>query len=902
MQPWGTIMNYFMNLAFWGLAGASIAQGAQPLVDGPGISAAIPRWSLQSTAQVSKALGDISKPGFDVSSWHKIGSKGTIMGGLVQAGVYNTTDLFFSDDLENKVPSKPYAVPWLYRNEFTLKPDSAKHFFLQTNGITSKAEIWLNGRQVADKVVQAGAYGGKTYDVTKLVNESNALVIKTFPTDYNKDFALGFVDWNPYPPDNGTGVWREVNIKQTGPVALQPPRIATDFTQPGVKSVKVTIKIDLQNLESKQVSGTMTGVITCPGKKSIQLSQPFSLASGEAKTVTLTTSLQSPRIWWPKQWGDQPLYKAQVTAHVNNAISDRSENRTFGIRHVSSHVNKHNDTIFEVNGMPFQVLGGGYAPDIFLRWDLDRFTTQVQYVLDMGMNTIRLEGKMEHPELYDIADRMGVMIMAGWECCDKWEAWSYNDDVAGVAVPWDSNDYQTANTSMRHEAAMLQSHPSMLAYLVGSDYWPNDKAASIYVKALKDWGWQNPIIASAAKRGYPEILGPSGLKMMDLTTGSLQTIHLLTLKKWYNDQLGAAFGFGSELGAGVGTPEKGSLQKFLSKADMNDLWQQPNKGLYHMSTSESQFHNRSIYNTALWSRYGAPKDLDDYLLKAQMMDYEATKSQFEGFAAYWNNDRPATGAIYWMLNNAWPSLHWNQFDYYLHPAGSYFGTKVGNRIEHVAYDYTKKEVYLINRSNNATGDRTVQVELVDTTGKMISTQTIRTQTTPNTSKSIGKISGIDKIKNVAFLRLLLQDSGSKTLSRNVYWLTSGIDTLDWDDSTWYYTPVMKYVDYTALWKMQTASLVTYANPTGKGVYTVTLQNRSGFPAVFIRLNLVDEAGQDVVPVFWEDNYVTLFPEEILQLELRFDEDGQGTKVEVSGGNIASTEIVLGQRSNVLRDA
>ena len=43
----------------------------------------------------------------------------------------------------------------------------------------------------------------------------------------------------------------------------------------------------------------------------------------------------------------------------------------------------------------------------------------------MGMNTIRLEGKMEHPELYEIADRLGLMVMPGWECCDKWEAWKY---------------------------------------------------------------------------------------------------------------------------------------------------------------------------------------------------------------------------------------------------------------------------------------------------------------------------------------------------------------------------------------------------------------------------------------------------------------------------------------------
>lgn len=48
------------------------------------------------------------------------------------------------------------------------------------------------------------------------------------------------------------------------------------------------------------------------------------------------------------------------------------------------------------------------------------------------MNTIRLEGKEEHPELYDVADRIGLMVMPGWECCDKWEAWTYNDEVTAT--------------------------------------------------------------------------------------------------------------------------------------------------------------------------------------------------------------------------------------------------------------------------------------------------------------------------------------------------------------------------------------------------------------------------------------------------------------------------------------
>jgi exo-1,4-beta-D-glucosaminidase len=87
----------------------------------------------------------------------------------------------------------------------------------------------------------------------------------------------------------------------------------------------------------------------------------------------------------------------------------------------------------------------------------------------------------------------------------------YNDDAQGVK--WGEADYPIAQAAMRHEAEMMQAHPSMLGFLVGSDYWPNDRATDIYLEALKDMVWKNPIIASASKRGYPKALGPSGMKM-----------------------------------------------------------------------------------------------------------------------------------------------------------------------------------------------------------------------------------------------------------------------------------------------------------------------------------------------------------------------------------------------------
>lgn len=868
------------------------------LVHGLPSTTLIPSWDIQSTANLSANLASLSLPGVDTTSWYHVPtSRCTVTGCLLAAGVYNDTELWFSDNFEH-FDESPFLLPWVYRHELSISTSPDQHYFLVTNGITSKADVWLNGKQVAAKEQQSGAYGGHTYDVSSLIGSNNALVIQAYPTDYNYDFALGFVDWNPYPPDNGTGVWRDVFIKQTGPVALGPLRVTTDFKLPaGSSSATVSLKATAQNLENHAVSIVVNGVITDEDGSLTKLSKIVDLAPLQTSEIVLSTTFEKPKIWWPKQWGEQPLYTARLTGSVNEVVSDETEKHKFGIRKVTSQVSSFNDTTFFVNGERFQVIGGGYTPDMFLRWDSATFTVQAKYMLDMGLNTLRLEGKMEHPELYEICDRFGLMVIAGWECCDKWESWSYNDNLAVDPVPvWTANDLETANASMRHEALMQQTHPSMLGFLIGSDFWPDEKATPMYIKALKDSDWQVPVIASASKRGYPDLLGPGGLKM----DGPYDYV---PPNYWYDtepteDRLGSSFGFGSELGPGVGTPELGSLKKFLSQADLDELWQKPDKGLFHMSTGET-FHDRHIYNEALWHRYGAPKSLEDYLMKAQMMDYEAIRAEYEGYSAMWNAERPATGLIYWMLNNAWPSLHWNQFDYYLHPAGSYFGTKVGSRLEHVAYDYVKKSVWLINHSLNTQGARTVAVEVLGLDGKVVSTTTVNVTTVANTSKNIFKISSLEGIKDVVFLRLLLSNEEGSILSRNVYWLAKTIDTLDWDNSTWYHTPITKFADFTHLDKLGAANVsiaVSRPSCTTAGTFRkVTLENQSSLPAFFIRLNVVAASGADVVPVLLSDNYITLWPHEKLELEvttMKYTGSEKAAAIQVGGKNVVEVTIPL----------
>ena len=893
------------------LAAGVRGAAAAPLVSAAGQIAAIPGWDLQSTAKAASNLTTLSLPsGVDTSSWHHIDRPFcTLMGCLLNAGVYNDTDLFYSDNLK-KVDAAQFSVPWVYRAEFDLEEKKeetgsyGRHLFLVTHGITSRADIYLNGHQIADKSQQAGAYAGYRYDITDIAAASagatkNALAIRVHPTSYYYDFALGWVDWNPWPADNGTGVWRAVEVKQTGAVVLEPLRVVTNLSS---QLATVSLRARARNLEKTAVTVTAAGLVapaagtgTGAGGNPITWSKTVTIPPLSDTDIVLETTVDKPAIWWPKQWGDQPLYDANLTVSVaaDGALSDFADAR-FGFRTVSSALNAAKDTVFSVNGRPFQVLGGGYAPDMFLRFDVGRLETELRYLLDLGLNTVRLEGKNEHPALYALADRLGVMVMAGWECCDKWEAFSYNQDLAVPTPLWTDADYAIAGASMRHEAAMMQTHPSLLAYLVGSDYWPDERATAAYTDALQAADWRAPVIISASARGAESVLGPSGLRMegpYDWVPPSYW---------WDNDEAlyGTAAGFGSELSAGAGTPDLPSLRRFLSAADLEDLWRRPNKDLFHMSRETSTFHNRAIYNRGLFGRYGAPTSLDDYVLKAQMADYEATRAQFEAYAAMWSApSRPATGMIYWMLTGAFPSLHWNLWDYYLRPSGGYFGAKTAaGRAEHVAYDYVRRAVHLINRSLDRTGPRRIDVQVVDAAGALVYNTTVQVTTAPNTSKQAATLSAdvFAKAEGVMFVKLVLTDERGDVLSRNAYWVARDLDVLDWDNSDWYYTPVSKYSDLTALSKMVPANVSATAASDGKARTTVvTLENKSRVPAVFISVSLVDAAGREVLPLTWSDNYVTLWPGETLNLTaMALEGAAAPAAVQIMGRNVARVDSKL----------
>jgi exo-1,4-beta-D-glucosaminidase len=371
---------------------------------------------------------------------------------------------------------------------------------------------------------------------------------------------------------------------------------------------------------------------------------------------------------------------------------------------------------------------------------------------------------------------------------------------------------------------------------------------------------------------------------------------------WYDtahSDSGGAWGFNSETSAGPDIPTLDTLNRMMTPAELNTLWTDPSAAEYHRSSSDT-FGNLKLYGDALTARYGKATSLTDFDKKAQLAQYENIRAQYE---AYGRNFPSATGVIYWMYNSPWTSLHWQLFDRYLDQGGSYFGAHEANKALHVQYSYDNKQIAVVNRNHDPVSGLSVKVDLFDVQGNNKYTAsrsgvTVGGDGAHATPLTLPSVRGLPA---TYLARLILTDAAGTELDRNVYWLSTKADTMDWSNNDWYYVPTTSYADLTGLRSMPSSAVQVLPHSAQQGADTVTtvvLRNiGSGTtPAFFTDAHLVDAAGTPVLPVRWSDNEVTLWPGESVTLTATYrtaDLHGSTPSVRVSGWNIGTTTVAAG---------
>jgi len=858
-------------------------------------------WRLQSSCRISASGRKISSLDFSTNGWHSTAVPSTVVAALVADKTF--PDPYIGQNLRS-IPGTTYpigenfsALPmpedspfhcsWWYRTQFRLPKDYAGRLVsLNLDGVNNRANIWLNGHQIAGTKNIAGAYRTYEFDITHFLRKDrlNVLAIETIAQKEN-DLGVNWVDWNPAPPDKDMGLWREVYLRATGSVEIRYPQVITRFPDGSLNRADLTIDAELRNGTKKQIRGMLDGQI-----EDISFRQAVTLQPKETRSVRFDPAdfsqlrVKGPRLWWPRQMGTPYLHSLSMNFSVGNTISDFQTVR-FGIREITSELDAQGHLLFRVNGKRLLIRGGGWAPDMLLRESTDRLNTEFRYIGDMNLNTVRLEGKMESDEFYNLADQNGILIMGGWSCCDYWEQWS----------DWKLGDVEIAAASLRSQIMRMRSHASMLVWLNGSDNPPPPNVEMAYIKVLKQSDWPNPYLSSASQKSAT-ITGPSGVKMMG-------PYDYVPPDYWLTDQegYGGAYGFNTEASPGPAIPLLSSLRKIFGSENIL-----PDDPRWNYHAGSEGFKDLSHFEEAMSSIYGAPSGLDDYERKAQAMAYDGERAMFE---AYSQQKYRATGIIQWMLNNAWPSLIWHLYDYYLQPAGGYFGAKMACEPVHVQYSRADRGVEIVNSTYQNVSGLSIAAKLYDLDlHERFSGQAAVDLEADGVVKALTvPEEAFRSASPIYFLKLAMANAEGKPISENFYWLSAKKSAYDWQKTTYRYTPVSSYEDLTALQKLPNAgpidaSAAIEMNGTGPSV-RVNLYNPGAYLAFQVRLG-IHRDGEDgeILPVLWQDNYIELMPGESRELTAQFlsSDSLQGNaQLTVTGWNIEPLTVALHKAS---RDA
>ena len=866
-------------LALLALPAALTAGTITPLHEG---------WRMQSACKLQTAGESISVEGFAAKDWLQTTVPSTVLAAQVAAGVL--PDPYFGLNLR-QIPGtdypigrifanlpmaqeSPYRCGWWYRTEFKAPAASQKdaRSWLHFAGINYRAEIWMNGHKIADSTQIAGAYRTYDLDVTGVLKpgKTNVLAVETFaPTE--KDLGINWVDWNPAPPDKDMGLTGEVDLLSTGPVTLRSPLAVTHFLNQTLDAADLTIYAELHNSTDHAVKGLVSGAAA-----GVRFEQPVELSPHEDREIVFTPEqfpqlqIHNPKPWWPRQMGEPHLERLTVSFSVKGQTTDE-QSVDFGFREITSELTATGSRLFRVNGKSILIRGAGWSQDMLLRSDDKRLRDQFRLVRDLNLNTIRLEGKLETDEFFHLADQQGILVMLGWCCCDHWEHWK----------DWTSQDLTIATASLRAQMLRLRSHPSLLVWLNGSDGPPPPDVENAYLKVESETHWPNPVLSSASAASTT-VTGASGVKM----TGPYDYV---APSYWYLDrQHGGAYGFNTETSPGPAIPSLASRQKFLPDPE---AWPTSESWSYHYGSGK--FSTLQVFNDAMEATYAKPHSAAEYERLAQAMEYDSERAMFE---AYSKNKYASTGVIQWMLNNAWPSMTWHLYDYYLDSGAGFFAVKKACEPLHIQYSYDDLSIVVVNSTYASAAKLHAGVRVYNLTGKEIYSAEAIVDAAADSAQRIFSIpeklyQGSDRI---LFVDLTLADSAGTVVSRNFYWVPTTLTTFDWTKTDYTHTPAMRHEDLTALTSLPQSKVTARAEiestPRGREL-RLHLSNSSVELAFQISAALRTSSGGLIAPVFWSDNWIELVPGESRTLTTLLPDTAPADFViQIAGWNIAPETI------------
>lgn len=810
-------------------------------------------WRVQRASAVTASGEEISQGSFSPADWVVATVPGTVLTSYKNAGAIPNPN--YADNLM-QISESFFNSNFWYRDEFDV-PDGFKRdrLFLNFDGINWKANVFLNGKKLGRI---EGAFIRGNFDVTDIVVPGKNVVaveivknahIGAIKEKYEKntDFNGGILgadnptfhasigwDWISTIRGRNIGIWNDVYLTSTGKVTIQDPFVQAVLPLPDTTSATLTPEVIVKNHDAAPVKGILTGQIG-----DITFEQPVELAANEERTVTFDPSnfqqlqVKNPRLWWPKGYGEPNLYDANFTFKIGELVSDKEDFKV-GIRQMTFNENNNILSLF-INGRRFIGRGGNWGfGESNLNYRGREYDIAVAYHADMNFTMMRnWVGQIGDKELYEACDRHGIMI---WQ--DFW-----------LANPADGPDPYYPEMFIANAEDYVKryrSHASIGIYCGRNEGFPPEQIDKALRRIVKEEHPGLHYIPSSAD----EVVSGHG------------PYRALPVKEYFALKNGSDK-FHSERGM----PNVMNYESLVRTFSPDALWPQNAQWGQHDYVMEGA-QSCASFNEIIAKGFGEPKDAKEFADLAQWVNYDGYRGMFE------SRSLNRKGLLLWMTHPAWPSMVWQTYDYYFEPTAAYFGCKKASEPLHIQWNPLTDEVEVVNYSAGSRKGLTAKAQLINMDGTVAWEKETAVDSEEDTTGKCIKLEFPANLSAAHYVKLTLSENGT-VVSDN------------------FYLRGTEEGNYQALRSLPKVKLqpVVETSKRGDGTWTgrVVIENTTQTPALLIRVNVLGAGdGDQILPMFYTDNYFSLLPGEKKTVDLRWkdvDSRGNTPKVVVSGFNV-----------------
>lgn len=600
-----------------------------------------------------------------------------------------------------------------FRTVFSLTEEqfTGDFLLLHFEGVDTLAKVYLNGRLLGKtdnmhriwefSIEDAASVGENELVVeiaspTRFIAEENQKVFTGGSTDAMRGFPhlrkahcmFGW-DWGPRLPD--AGIFREVSVLSGKKARIEEVYITQNWrnTKSGIDQNQCGSKppmVDITQKKDLAEDNTMDLVditfdITCglfgdtddygdSNELRIALYDPdgVKIAEKSSKSVSVeaacategwdTVTVKNPRRWWPNGYGDQPLYRAEVTLLDEEGDVLDQWSRRIGLRTLT--VNTDKDEwgecfAHEVNGVKIFAMGADYIPEdnIFSRMSPERTRRLLEDAVAAHHNCIRVWGGGYYPDdwFFDLCDELGLIVWQDFMfACASYEL----DDAFERNI---SAEIRDNVRRIRHHACLgiWCGNNEMETQTLDGAWQPSIKQKCDYIKIFEY------IIPKILEEEDPTTFywpsspssGGNYDNPWDENRGDTHYWDVWHGNKPFTDYRHYFFRYLSEFGF-QSFPCLKTVETFTAAEDRNIF-----SRVMEMHQRNAAANGKIM--TYLSATYLYPTDFTMLLYASQLLQADAIRYGIEHFR---RNRGRCMGTVVWQLNDIWPVASWASIDYY----------------------------------------------------------------------------------------------------------------------------------------------------------------------------------------------------------------------------------------------